>query len=562
MKSYRTLRRWLAAGISLAVLGVVVALVAHRSGPIETAQKARADEIQAKISHAWALFGGSASRNMVNTLDKNIPFECNVDKGQEKNIKWSAQLGSKSYGGPIIAGGQVYAGTNNEAPRNPKITGDKGILMCFKESDGSFLWQAVHDKLASGIVNDWTREGLCSTPCVEGNRVYYVSNRCELVCAATHGFLDGKNDGAQDEQYKSKLDADFIWRLDMMKELNVFPHNMSACAPLIVGSIIFVVTANGVDEGHINVPSPKAPSFIAVDKKTGKLLWSDNSPSVALLQGAGKEADFKQLVNKGELLMHGQWSNPAYAEVNGHPQVIFPGGDGWLRSFEPATGKLLWKFDCNPKDSKYELGGRGTRSDFIATPVVYDKKVYIGVGQDPEHYEGVGHLWCIDLEKADRLGQTNKDNDVSPRNDNFDPKNPVNKDSALHWHFGGPVSADLAAKIGRDYQFGRTMSTCAIHDGIVYVGELAGYLHCLDAQTGEEYWNHDLKAAIWGSAYWVDGKVYIGTEDGDIYVFSHGKEKKVLGKMDMKHAVRSTPVVANGVMYILTESVLYAIAKP
>lgn len=97
MKSYRTLRRWLAAGISLAVLGVVVAWVAHRSGPIETAQKARADEIQAKISHAWALFGGSASRNMVNTLDKNIPFECNVDKGQEKNIKWSAQAWAPSH---------------------------------------------------------------------------------------------------------------------------------------------------------------------------------------------------------------------------------------------------------------------------------------------------------------------------------------------------------------------------------------------------------------------------------------------------------------------------------
>src|SRR5581483_7957638 len=116
--------------------------------------------------------------------------------------------------------------------------------------------------------------------------------------------------------------------------------------------------------------------------------------------------------------------------------------------------------------------------------------------------------------------------------------------------------------IGRDYPFGRTMSTCAIHDGLVYAGELAGYLHCLDAQTGKEYWNDDLKAAIWGSAYWVDNKVYIGTEDGEIFVYAHGKEKKPLGKMDMKHPVRSTPVVANGVMYIMTESVLYAIAKP
>ena len=89
--------------------------------------------------------------------------------------------------------------------------------------------------------------------------------------------------------------------------------------------------------------------------------------------------------------MHGQWSNAAYAIVNGKPQIIFPGGDGWLRSFDPQTGKLIWKFDSNPKDAKYELGGKGTRSDFIATPVIVGDRCYIGIGQDPEHYEGIGH---------------------------------------------------------------------------------------------------------------------------------------------------------------------------
>ena len=108
----------------------------------------------------------------------------------------------------------------------------------------------------------------------------------------------------------------------------------------------------------------------------------------------------------GKNIMHGQWSNPAYAEIDGEPQVIFPGGDGWLYGFEPETGKLIWKFDCNPKDAVYELGGTGTRNDFIATPVVYDNKVYIGVGQDPEHSTGVGHLWCIDPD--------GKTGDISP----------------------------------------------------------------------------------------------------------------------------------------------------
>ena len=97
-------------------------------------------------------------------------------------------------------------------------------------------------------------------------------------------------------------------------------------------------------------------------------------------------------------------------------------------------------------------------------------------------------------------------------------------------------------RVDRDYAFGRTLSTCAIQDDLLYISELAGYLHCLDAKTGQKYWDYDLKAEIWGSPYWVDGKIYIGTGDGDVHVFAHGKEKKVLGKIEMEDAIYSTPV--------------------
>jgi len=395
--------------------------------------------------------------------------------------------------------------------------------MCFRESDGAFLWQAVHDKLASGEANDWPHYGVCSTPVIEGDRVYYVNNRCEVVC------LDAEGDP---KTQKAKV----IWTFNMFKELNVYPHNMAACSPLIVGDLVFVVTGNGVDEKHINIPSPEAPSFIAVNKKTGKMVWKDSSP--------------------GKLIMHGQWSNPVYGTINGKGQIIFPGGDGWLYAFEPETGKHLWKFDANPKDSKYELGGKATRSDFIATPVVYDGKVFIGTGQDPEHYEGIGHLWCIDPTKS---------GDISPDLVTDAKANPVktkpNPNSAVIWHYGGAVSKEDVGKINRDYYFGRTMSTVAIHDGLLYAGELAGYLHCLDAKTGKKLWEHDMKSALWGSAYWVDGKVYVGTEDGDVWVFAHGREKKKPAKMEMDQVLHSTPVVANGVLYVMSESYLYAIAN-
>ena len=200
-------------------------------------------------------------------------------------------------------------------------------------------------------------------------------------------------------------------------------------------------------------PTPKAPSFIAVNKKTGKVVWSDASP--------------------GEHIMHGQWSNPAYAEVSGKPQVIFPGGDGWLYAFDPETGKLIWKFDCNPKDAGLQARRRAaTRNDFIATPVVYDNQLYIGVGQDPEHDEGVGHFWCIDLGEGDAIRSRTCRQRPDPGQRQLRPEGPGEPEFGPGLALRRPARR---ANAERDYIFGRTLSTAAVHDGLVYIGELDGY---------------------------------------------------------------------------------------
>ncbi len=545
MKTYPTLRRWLAGVVTVAVFATIVGIgaLSSRSGAGDKA----GEQAKGSSTDGWFMYGGTPSRNMVNPRVKGLPTEWEVPaKGKKgKNVKWVADLGSKAYGGPIVAGGKVIIGTNNQKPRDPKWIGidpktkqkkpiDLGVLMAFEEGDGKFLYQTVYRKLPAGLVNDWPLEGLCSTPVVEGDRMYYVSNRCEVVCEG----LDGKTH----------------WKLDMIGKLGVFPHNISACSPLVAGDKVFLITANGVDEDHINVPAPKAPSFLRVDKHTGKPEWLDNRTTIRLTEvpKKGDQKDFfKNLVNRGQLIQHGQWSNPAYGVVNGKPQVVFPGGNGWLYAFEPASGKLIWKFDCNPKNSKYELAGKGTRSDFIASPVIHDNKVYIGVGQDPEHETGVGHLWCIDM---------TKEGDVSPElvtdNTVWPPQTKPNPNSAKVWHYGGPAPK----KLGRNYYFGRTMSTCAIHDGLVYAVELGGLIHCLDAKTGKVYWEHDTKAPIWSSPYYADGKVFLGTDDGVVFVFAAGKQKNLLAENEMEGRVRATPVAANGALFVMTENKLYAIA--
>jgi outer membrane protein assembly factor BamB len=445
----------------------------------------------------WPMWGGTPDRNMVSTM-KGLPTTWDVKSG--KNVKWTADLGSQTYGNPVVAGGVVLVGTNNEGPRDPAVTGDRGVLMAFRESDGQFLWQSVHDKLAAGRANDWPYQGVCSSPLIENGTAYYVSNRGELMAVDLDGFRDGTNDGmVKDEKGTRETDVDVIWRYDMMEELGVMQHNMANSSPVSYENLIFISTSNGQDESHVNIPSPNAPAIIAVDKTTGKLVWEDNSV--------------------GEKILHGQWSSPAVGTIGGVAQVVVGQGDGYVRGFEAKTGEKLWEFDLNPKDSVWPK----TRNEVISTPVIYENVVYIANGQDPEHGEGVGHLYAIDATKRGDLTE-----------------------SARLWHYD---------------KIRRSISTGAIYDGILFYSDFSGFLHALDVKTGQPFWTHDMFAAIWGSPMVIDGKVYLGDEDGDITILEASRTKKVIAESNMGSSVYATAVPANGTLFIVDRSRLFALAE-
>ena len=101
----------------------------------------------------------------------------------------------------------------------------------------------------------------------------------------------------------------------------------------------------------------------------------------------------------------------------------------------------------------------------------------------------------------------------------------------------------------------------AIQDGVLYAVNFSGFLHALDVKTGEMHWEHDMLAAVWGSPFVVDGKVFIGDEDGDLSVLQAGPSLEVLSEINFGNTIYSTPVVANGTLYIMTRSHLYAIAQ-
>ncbi|MBZ0256796.1 PQQ-binding-like beta-propeller repeat protein, partial [bacterium] len=280
----------------------------------------------------------------------------------------------------------------------------------------------------------------------------------------------------------------------------------------------FVTTSNGQDWSHINIPAPFAPALVVLDPKTGELI--------------GEEAS-----GISHRLFHCNWSSPSFGEIDGKPTAVFGAGDGFcygfdLKPVEDDEGymvlKELWKFDCNPPQYKMKDGepirypAPDGPDEIIATPVVYNNKVYVSIGQDPEHGEGVGALHCID---ATKRGDITKSGEV--------------------WSY-----LDIR----------RSISTVSIMNGLVFAADYSGVIHCLDAETGELYWKHDTLSHIWGSTLAVDGKIYVGNEDGVLTILAADKTQKVINEIEFDAPIYSTPIVANGVMYIATQTHLYAIA--
>ncbi len=478
----------------------------------------------------WPQWGGDGHNNMVSDAT-GIPLELEpgdkkkgteeIDMATTKNVKWVAKIGSQSYGTPTIAEGKVLIGTNNEAPRDENHVGDRGIVMCFNEADGEFLWQMVIPKLGAGKVSDWEYLGVCSSPLIHEGKAYFISNRCQVMCVDMDGMKDG-NDGPFKDEAKfmasdgnvvepGEKDGDVIWVYDMREDLGVFPHNIASSSPSIADGKLVITTSNGVDWSHLNIPQPQAPCLILLDLETGELIGEE---------GAGIGAE----------VMHCNWSSPCVAEVEGEPTIFFGGGDGYLHAFSPDAkedeeGFLVmphkWKIDGNLPEYRKDEDGEPIKyapfegpSEFICSPVYVDGKVYALIGQDPEHGEGVGRMICVDA-----------------------------KSGELVWDY-----TDIE----------RGISTMSIADGLAYGADYRGRVHCVDAATGEPYWAYDTKSHIWGSTLVADGKVYIGNEDGEVIVLKHGKEMEKLGVIEFDAPVYASPVVANGVLYIASQTHLYA----
>jgi len=451
----------------------------------------------------WRMLGGGPDRNAVASAN-GMPDDW--DPGTGRNVLWSVELGDTVFGGPVVGGGRVFIGAGNEMRYRPGITEECGTLLAFDAGDGSFLWQDHSPNLERQ--GDFLLPMTTSTPLLEGERIYYVTAQCQLRCLDAAGFRDEQNDGPFiDEKDTGATAADRIWELDMAATLGVFPHEATNCSVISSGDVLLVCTSNGVDEAHTRVASPRAPSFIGVNKQDGSLLWACAGP--------------------GKAILHGQWSSPALGRAGDRQLALFGGGDGWLYALEPTSGRVLWRYDGNGRNAVWKTGsdhaGVVRRNSIIACPLFHDGRVYLGMGQDPEHGRGSATLHAIDP--------------------------------------GGEGDVSASRRIWTCHDIGRTIATPIAHDGLLFAADLNGRVHCLNAKTGRRLWMHDTHAPIWGCLLLLGDKLLVGNEDGVMHVFRAGRKKKLVREIEMPSSLYAGPAAFGGVLYITTAAKLYAIGK-
>lgn len=479
---------------------------------------------QGKDCPQW---GEKHSRNMVSD-EKGLPSAFNIETG--KNVKWAVSVGSYGYATPVVSNGKVLIGANNADQRDSRHEGDRGVLLCLNESDGSLCWQLVVPRIEGDRHNDWPMIGICSAPTVEDNRVYVLTNRSEVLCLDLNGQADGNDGTFQGEgwymapsgefPYEVTLkDADIIWSYDLKLELGLSPHDSPHASILLDGDFLYLNTCNGVNYKHLETRALNAPSLIALDKKTGRLVAKDNE-------------------NFGPRIFHSSWSSPSMGEVNGQKLVFFAGPDGILYAFDAIlqtasrekvqSFNKVWQFDCDPKAPKtnihaYLKNREEGPSISFGMPVFYKNRIYVTVGGDIWWGKKDAWIKCIDATKKGDITNT-----------------------------GQIWSYTLEQP---------SASTPAISNGLIYVTDCAKNLLCVDAENGQPYWKHQLQMDSWSSALVADNKVYVGSRGNDFWILEEGKILNVLDSIKLDSPIHSTPVAANGTIYIATTNKLYAIKQ-
>ena len=256
----------------------------------------------------WPSWCGQPSHNMASENEKGLPEWYalggkDFDPAAAKNIKWFVKLGDFTGGSPVVSHGRVFIGTRERRD---------DFLLCLDEQTGRELGRFIC-RPPTRHVEHW---GVCSTPTVEGDRLYLVTPYGEMVCVNVASWL-----ASQEKASAEESDRHIVWKYDMVANLPVEQDHTASCSPLVLGDFVYVCSGNERFKTTQRPFYPLTPSLLVFNKHTGQLVARDD----------------EQI---GEQLWRGQWSSPSVAVVNGQTQILFATGNGLCYGFEPVRPEL------------------------------------------------------------------------------------------------------------------------------------------------------------------------------------------------------------------------------
>ena len=92
-------------------------------------------------------------------------------------------------------------------------------------------------------------------------------------------------------------------------------------------------------------------------------------------------------------------------------------------------------------------------------------------------------------------------------------------------------------------------SSPCVAGGAVFVGDLGGQVHAVEAATGKGLWTHKTGQEVKSSPVVTDGRVLVGSYDQSLYALD-AKSGRVAWKLETEGPVHATPSVADGTTYV------------
>ncbi|MBC8353093.1 MAG: PQQ-like beta-propeller repeat protein [Planctomycetes bacterium] len=363
-----------------------------------------------------------------------------------------------------------------------------------------------------------------STPVIAGDRIFVTSvsgSDLLILCVSTAGkelwrktIASGNKDVRGDEGNSASpsacTDGKHVW--------TVMANGSFGC-----------FTLDGDEVYHFNLQDRYGPFNIAFGMTStpvlddGRLYFQfihgEGNPDtreamvVCLDAGSAKEIWKQPRITGAAQENEHSYASPMLYRDEEREFLITHGGD-YVMAHSLNDGGELWRCCLNPHGATYHPTLR-----FVASPLAVPGMIVVPSAKG----EAVLSL------RPDARGDVSDD------------------DRALHWRRAAGTP-DVPSPL--------------YHDGLVYLCRENGNLVCVDAKTGNKFYEErttvDRHRA---SPLYADGKVYTTARNGIVTVVKAGREFEILAQNDLGEAISASPAVSDGRIYLRTFDALYAIGK-